>query len=97
MNTPRTNFAIALGLLDLLSAVWFLGIFVGLTPVYFPPVATLLGIGGVVGSSIALKKGFAGSSAFLRAVLIAGIAAAGLGLAGALWISFALANIHWHE
>ena len=76
-----------LGFLDILSAAWFLGIFVGFVPVYFPPVAALLATGGLVGSVTALRKGFAGPSAWLRKVLITGIVAATLGLAGAVWLT----------
>lgn len=73
---------------------WFLGIFVGLVPGYSPPAAMLLGICGIVGSTIALRRRFAGSSMWLRTLLIAGLIAAILGLTGAVWLGFVFPNAH---
>ena len=85
---------IAIGSLDFASAAWFMGIFVGLVPVYSPPVAMLLGICGIVGSTIALRRRFAGPSMWLRTILIAGMVAAVLGLAGAVWLGFVFPYVH---
>lgn len=77
-----------------MSVAWFLGVFVGLVPGYSPPAAMLLGVCGIVGSTIALRRRFAGPSIWLRTVLIAGMVAALLGLAGAVWLGFVFPNVH---
>lgn len=94
MKTFNPSYVIGLGILDFISAAWFVSIFVGPVSGYSPPIAMLLGITGLIGSSIALNSGIAGPSKWLRKVLIVGMIAAAVGLAGALWLGFVLPNVN---
>jgi|APTNR8051073442_1049403.scaffolds.fasta_scaffold07681_10 hypothetical protein len=94
MKTCNPSYVIGLGILDFISVAWFVSIFVGPVSGYSPPIAMLLAITGLIGSSIALNRGIAGPSKWLRKVLIVGVIAAAVGLAGALWLGFVLPNVN---
>jgi hypothetical protein len=94
MKTTNPSYVIGLGILDFISVAWFVGIFVGSVSGYSPPIAMLLAITGLICSVIALKRGIAGPSKWMRKVLIVGVIAAAVGLAGALWLGFVLPNVN---
>jgi hypothetical protein len=88
MPTHHKKYAIGIGLLCFMSFGWLVGSFLGLVPGYSPPAAALLGICGIVGSTVALKKGFGSSSVWLRRILVLGLFAAVAGLAAGIFLSF---------